>query len=230
MQYCSTATALRRIPNCLQQCVCLADPSKTLSLYSLDDTSLMMPRRTCCQLGRRHYEYHTCGPWSNDLNTQKLVPLAVGDQVRIQNQVGPNPRRWDKTRHVIEVRQHDQYVVQVDGSGRVTLRNRKFLEKYIPVQPPPLRRNILADLLHVNPTRSTYPTSSHRSIDGTPIPPEVPSSSDSPYTPFQERVPITSTRRTPLHDPECIMNRLHDTSSFIFRLLPISLVGHLRLH
>ena len=33
---------------------------------------------------------------------------------------------------VIEVRQFDQYVVRVDGSGRVTLRNRKFQRKYIP--------------------------------------------------------------------------------------------------
>ena len=35
---------------------------------------------------------------------------------------------------VIEVRQFDQYVVKVDGSGRVTLRNRKFLRRYTPVQ------------------------------------------------------------------------------------------------
>ena len=33
---------------------------------------------------------------------------------------------------MIEVRQFDQYVVRVDGSGRVTLRNRKFLRKYTP--------------------------------------------------------------------------------------------------
>ena len=35
---------------------------------------------------------------------------------------------------VIEVRQFDQYAVKVDGSGRVTLRNRKFLRRYTPVQ------------------------------------------------------------------------------------------------
>ena len=34
---------------------------------------------------------------------------------------------------IVEVRQFDQYVVRVDGSGRVTLRNRKFLRKYTPV-------------------------------------------------------------------------------------------------
>ena len=66
-------------------------------------------------------------------HTRPLPPLIVGDTVRIQNQTGPNPNKWDKTGLVIEVRQFDQYVVRVDGSGRITLRNRKFLRKYEPV-------------------------------------------------------------------------------------------------
>ena len=66
-------------------------------------------------------------------HTRSLPQLAIGDSVRIQNQVGPHPTKWDKTGVVIEVRQFDQYVVRVDGSGRVTLRNRKFLRKYSPV-------------------------------------------------------------------------------------------------
>jgi len=75
--------------------------------------------------------------WSED--TKRLPPLAVGNHVRIQNQTGPYPTKWDKTGVVIEVHQFDQYVVRVDGSGRMTTRNRKFLKKYIPVQtkPPP---------------------------------------------------------------------------------------------
>ncbi|KAK4303284.1 hypothetical protein Pmani_024669 [Petrolisthes manimaculis] len=68
-------------------------------------------------------------------HTRTLPPLVVEDCVRIQNQTGPNPTKWDNTRIVIEVRQFDQYVVRVDGSGRVTLRNRKFLRKYLPVIP-----------------------------------------------------------------------------------------------
>ena len=66
-------------------------------------------------------------------HTRVLPPLSVGDCVRIQNQMGPHPTRWDKTGIVVEVRQFDQYVVRVDGSGRVTLRNRKFLRLYHPV-------------------------------------------------------------------------------------------------
>lgn len=66
-------------------------------------------------------------------HTKHLRPLKVGDTVRLQNQTGPFPKKWNRTGSVIEVRQFDQYVVRVDGSGRVTLRNRKFLRKYIPV-------------------------------------------------------------------------------------------------
>ena len=65
-------------------------------------------------------------------HTKALPSLIIGDTVRIQNQVGNNPRRWDKTGRVVEVKQHNQYLISVDGSGRVTLRNRKFLRKYTP--------------------------------------------------------------------------------------------------
>ena len=68
-------------------------------------------------------------------HTRSIPPLVVGASVRIQNQSGPHPTKWDKTGIVVEVRQFDQYVIRVDGSGRVTLRNRKFLRKYIPVIP-----------------------------------------------------------------------------------------------
>ena len=82
--------------------------------------------------------------WSE--HTKRLPPLAVGNYVRIQNQTGPHPTKWDKTGTIIEVRQFDQYVVRVDGSGRVTIRNRRFLRKYIPVYPQPPRHTINDDL------------------------------------------------------------------------------------
>ena len=69
--------------------------------------------------------------WSE--HTRHLPPLKVGDLVRIQNQVGNFPKKWDKTGQVVEVKQHSQYVVKVDGSGRATLRNRRFLRLYTPV-------------------------------------------------------------------------------------------------
>ena len=66
-------------------------------------------------------------------HTRCLPPLHVGDCVRVQNQSGPHPTKWDRTGVVVEVKQFDQYVIRIDGSGRVTLRNRKFLRKYTPV-------------------------------------------------------------------------------------------------
>ena len=68
-------------------------------------------------------------------HTKHLPPLKVGDTVKLQNQTGPYPKRWDKTGNIVEVRQFDQYVVRVDGSRNATLRNRKFLRKYTPVVP-----------------------------------------------------------------------------------------------
>ena len=89
-------------------------------------------------------------------HTKRLPPLAVDNHIRIQNQSDPNPTKWDKTGVVIEVRQFDQYVTHMDGSGRVTLRNRRFLRKYVPVQPQPARCTI-ADDFHYLPTPHSQP-------------------------------------------------------------------------
>ena len=40
-------------------------------------------------------------------HTKKMPPLKVGNSVRIQNQTGNAPRRWDKSGQVVEVRQND---------------------------------------------------------------------------------------------------------------------------
>ena len=55
-------------------------------------------------------------------------------KVFIQNQTGHKPRRWDKTGTIMECKDFDQYLVKVDGSGRLTLRNRKFLRQRTPIQ------------------------------------------------------------------------------------------------
>ena len=68
--------------------------------------------------------------WSQ--NTRQLPPLQVGDHVYLQNLIGNHPRRWERTGVVIEVRQFHQYAIRIDGSGRVTLRNRQHLRKFTP--------------------------------------------------------------------------------------------------
>ena len=89
-------------------------------------------------------------------HTKRLPPLVVGNYVRIQNQTGTHPTQWDKT-IVVEVRQFDQYVVRVDGSGRITVRNRKFLRRYTPVQRQQPRRVISDDLPLLYKPRSATP-------------------------------------------------------------------------
>ena len=62
----------------------------------------------------------------------ELVPLEIGDSVIIQNQSGARPKQWDRTGIVADVNKHRQYKILVDGSRRVTLRNRKFVKKILP--------------------------------------------------------------------------------------------------
>ena len=69
--------------------------------------------------------------------------LCGGDLVAIQNQSGNSPRRWDKTGIVKEVRPNRQYLIQLHGLNRLTLRNQAHLRKIVPVlkgkapTPPP---------------------------------------------------------------------------------------------
>ena len=67
--------------------------------------------------------------WS--ARARDLPPLKVGDDVMIQNQRGNSPRRWDKRGVVVEVLPFDQHQVRVEGSRQLTLRNRRYLRKYI---------------------------------------------------------------------------------------------------
>ena len=66
---------------------------------------------------------------SLDNHTRALPALKPGDTVRLQNQARPHARRWDRTDVVVDAKSHDQYLVKVHGSGRVTLRNRQFLRR-----------------------------------------------------------------------------------------------------
>ena len=103
-------------------------------------------------------------------HTKSLPPLKVGDLVRVQNQIGNAPRKWDKSGTIVEVRQHDQYVVKVDGSNRATLRNRKFLRKYqpmLPRNPSPILRDQLASRNHImNKIPNRLTSDQRHSIDG----------------------------------------------------------------
>ena len=64
--------------------------------------------------------------------TRDHLPLLPGTVVLVQNQVGKNAKKWDKSGVVLADKGHSQYQVRLDGSGRVTLRNRSFLKRIVP--------------------------------------------------------------------------------------------------
>ena len=64
-----------------------------------------------------------------------LDPLQIGDRCYIQNQAGNHPKRWDRSGTIVESPGFDSYTIKVDGSGRLTRRNRRYLRKFMPVSP-----------------------------------------------------------------------------------------------
>ena len=73
--------------------------------------------------------------WSE--HTRDLPPLTPGSRVLIQNQYGAGKvaKKWDKSGLILEDLGFNKYSVKVDGSGRITQRNRQFLKKFTPVTP-----------------------------------------------------------------------------------------------
>ncbi|XP_066975342.1 uncharacterized protein [Macrobrachium rosenbergii] len=63
---------------------------------------------------------------------REVLPLVVGCRVRVQD---PVTKTWDRSGLVVESKGHRQYLIRLDGSGRVSLRNRKHL-KVLKRQPP----------------------------------------------------------------------------------------------
>ncbi len=127
-------------------------------------------------------------------HTRPLAPLRVGDTVRIQNQTGHHPTKWDRTGIVIEVRQFHQYLIRIDGSGRQTIRNRKFVRKITPVHPPPVHRSILDDLPRIPFPTTTSPPSPPS--DETP-----PGTAEDLATPADPNPPGTPADPTPPGEP-----------------------------
>ena len=63
-----------------------------------------------------------------NLTAHSLCSLELGDIVAVQNK----QKRWTKTGIIVEKLDNRQYRVRMDGSGRITLRNRRFLRKVSP--------------------------------------------------------------------------------------------------
>ena len=61
-------------------------------------------------------------------NNKVLRELVSGDEVLCQNE---RTKKWDRSGIVVEQKGFRQYVIKIDGSGRISLRNRKHLQKVV---------------------------------------------------------------------------------------------------
>ena len=64
-------------------------------------------------------------------HSRALPPLVIGARVYVQNQRGPHTNKWDRSGVVVDVGDNEQYLVKIDGSGQLTLRNRRFLRQFV---------------------------------------------------------------------------------------------------
>jgi hypothetical protein len=69
---------------------------------------------------------------SLNVHARHLSPLIVGDRCFVQNQMGNMPKKWDRSGTVVEVLDHNSYWIKIDGSHRLTKRNRQYLRKFLP--------------------------------------------------------------------------------------------------
>ena len=135
-------------------------------------------------------------------HTRDLPPLAPGSKVLIQNQYGAGKisKKWDKSGMILENLGFNKYRVKVDGSGRITERNRQFLKKFTPVTPtlPGPSPNASYYEPTVNPNR---PTELNPQPVVNPIPTSdqtnIPAISPPISPPRQLREPASSAPTTP---------------------------------
>ena len=105
-------------------------------------------------------------------HSRELPALREGDSVFVQNQNpgSSRPNKWDRQGKVIAIKNNDQCLVRIDGTGRLTLRNRRFLRKFqlrtphIPEEPIPSQH-------HANPQMDIpRPRTASRNNDCPPAP------------------------------------------------------------
>ena len=72
---------------------------------------------------------------NQNAKARELTPLPLGTNVVVQG----DGKKWECTGNIVEVLPHRQYRIRMFHSGRVVLRNRRFLREYSTVTPPVIR-------------------------------------------------------------------------------------------
>ena len=130
--------------------------------------------------------------WS--YRTKDLDILEVGTAVAIQNQTGQNPTKWVKTGVIIEKKPNSKVMIRVDGSRRVTLRNRRF----------------------VRPLKTGLKTTSHQApARRKPLPPTTRQDQPKETLPSSPRIEVEKEAEVPAEVDEEIIDdqfeEVHDT-------------------
>ena len=68
-------------------------------------------------------------------STRNLAPLVLGTHVVVQSRDN-RKKKWVKSGKIVEVLVNRQYRIRMDGSGRVTLQNRRYIKECHPITPP----------------------------------------------------------------------------------------------
>ena len=116
--------------------------------------------------------------------------------IQTQHGAGKISKKWDRTRLIIDDLGYNKYRVRVDGSGRVTDRNRQFLRQFTPstpVQPGPRPGNELYPEPVVEPTPPATIQSPPVAINPEPVDQPTPRT---PERPNPEPI-VQSTPETP---------------------------------
>ena len=141
--------------------------------------------RTEFEEARKVKEFRTMRRQARTKNTDREYDqLNIGDPVSIQDQKGNRPKRWSSTGVVTEVLPDRKYHVLVDGSRRMTTRNRRFLRKIkdecrdyqFPAAPiPPVRTTEDQNRCNVKATQQTIQNTKtpERIITNPPRTPEI---------------------------------------------------------
>ena len=101
-----------------------------------------------------------------------------GDTVLCQN---VRTKKWDRSGVIVKVGDYRQYLVKMDGSGRISLRNRRHLQKLAPTDPNiPVNTQLATE---VQPETSSFenvvlPTSTSSEFETTNIVPIASSSTN----------------------------------------------------
>ena len=127
---------------------CRLSPAQVLFGRQLNDAMPVLDKSlTIFENNQIHSEWHELWAKKEDAIRSRLVkscealekgskdfiPLQVGDHVFIQNQGSnlKNQKKWDREGTILKKGENDQYLVKVRGTGRLTLRNRRFLRKIV---------------------------------------------------------------------------------------------------